>query len=128
MGAVVDHHMTVILSSHLIADMERVCDYLVILQNGHIQVNGDVDHLLGSHKILVGPSGKGLPPAGVQTVVQGSTKGRQDTLVVQSDGPIRDPSWIANDVTLEDLVLAYLSEPTVSTLSGPGFDHEEVDA
>ena len=55
MGGVAEHGTTVLLSSHLVADLERVCDYLIVLNESRVQVLGGVEDLLATHKVLVGP-------------------------------------------------------------------------
>jgi len=55
MGSVAEQGLTVLLSSHLLADLERVCDYLIVLQAARVQVLGPVDDLLERHRLLVGP-------------------------------------------------------------------------
>src|SRR5580692_1469536 len=55
MEVVAEHGVSVVLSSHLIADLERVCDYLVVLVSSRVQVAGEVDELLDGHRRLVGP-------------------------------------------------------------------------
>ena len=118
MGEVADRELTVLLSSHVIADLEHRCDYLIILSESRVQVLGDVDDLLSTHAVLVGPDGAPEPGAGV-TVVSSSTSGRQRTLLVRTDRAATPPGWERHAVTLEDLVLAYLSDPTAGTLPGP---------
>ena len=119
MEAVADDDMTVVLSSHLVADLERVCDYVVILANSRVQVAGDVDELLSSHYRLTGahrdPAGL---PAG-QDVIEASHTDRQSTLVVRSDTPIYDPAWTVEPIGLEDLVLAYMRRAEVSERARP---------
>ncbi|UQX89251.1 ABC transporter ATP-binding protein [Jatrophihabitans telluris] len=108
MQAVADDDMTVVLSSHLVADLERVCDYLIILANSRVHVAGDVEELLASHHRLTGPRrDPGSLPAG-QEVIEASHTDRQSTLVVRSEAPILDPSWTVEPLGLEDLVLAYM--------------------
>ena len=110
MGEVADRELTVLLSSHLIADLEHRCDYLVILSDSRVQVLGDVDDLLTTHRVLVGPA-DAPPPAGVRDRISRST-GRQRTLVVRTDRVAAPtPGWDAEPISLEDLVLAYLGEP-----------------
>src|SRR5205807_9074759 len=53
--AVADEGSTVLLSSHVMADLERVCDYLIIIAAGRVQVAGEIDALLASHHLMVGP-------------------------------------------------------------------------
>jgi ABC-2 type transport system ATP-binding protein len=119
MAAVADSGATVMLSSHLVGDLERVCDYLLLLSAAHVQVAGDVDGLLAGHKLLVGPyRDPGRIPPGL-TVVHASHTDRQTTLLVRTSGPILDPAWTVADLTLEDLVLAYMRQPTAGALPGP---------
>jgi ABC-2 type transport system ATP-binding protein len=119
MGSVAEQGLTVLLSSHLLADLERVCDYLIVLQASRVQVLGPVDDLLDRHKLLVGPRRDPDRIAGVAAVVRATHTGRQSTLLVRTDGPVRDPAMAVADVTLEDLVLAYLADPSAGTLPGP---------
>jgi ABC-2 type transport system ATP-binding protein len=110
MAAVADHEVSVVLSSHLMADLERVCDYLVVLAAAKVQLAGEVDRLLTTHRRLVGPrqSHPGLPAE--TTIVSASHTDRQTTLLVHTDGLILDPAWSVEDVALEDLVLAYMRQ------------------
>jgi ABC-2 type transport system ATP-binding protein len=119
MGSVAEQGLTVLLSSHLLADLERVCDYLIVLQASRVQVLGPVDDLLDRHKLLVGPRRDPDRIAGVAAVVRATHTGRQSTLLVRTDGPVRDTAMAVADVTLEDLVLAYLADPSAGTLPGP---------
>jgi ABC-2 type transport system ATP-binding protein len=108
MEAVADHDMSVVLSSHLVADLERVCDYLIVLAGSRVQVAGDVDELLACHHRLTGPR---RDPAGLpadQEVIEASHTDRQSTLLVRSEGPIYDPAWTVEPIGMEDLVLAYM--------------------
>jgi ABC-2 type transport system ATP-binding protein len=110
MEIVAEHGVSVVLSSHLVADLERVCDYLVVLVASHVQVAGDVDALLASHHRLSGPrrdSGT-LPPT--QEVINESHTDKQSMLLVRTTEPILDPAWTVKPVAMEDLVLAYMSQ------------------
>jgi ABC-2 type transport system ATP-binding protein len=108
METVADHGVSVVLSSHLVSDIERVCNYLVILVSSRVQLAGDVDDLLASHHRLVAPSD--APPPDNQAIIESSHTDRQSTLFVRSDGPITDPRWNVEAVNLEDLVLAYMGQ------------------
>jgi ABC-2 type transport system ATP-binding protein len=118
MEAAAETELTVVLSSHLVTDMERVCDYLIVLSAARVQVLGDVEELLGSHRILTGPRTE-REEVGGATVVSSRHVERQSTMFVRTAGPIADPAWTAQPVSLEDLVLAYLAKPTASALPGP---------
>ncbi len=110
MEAVAEHELTVVLSSHLVSDVERVCDHLVVLVDGRVRVAGDLDVLVAAHHRLTGPRRPSPDlPAG-QEVIAASHTDRQTTLLVRADTPIHDPSWAVGPLTLEDLILAYLGE------------------
>ncbi|HZM82028.1 MAG TPA: ABC transporter ATP-binding protein [Candidatus Limnocylindrales bacterium] len=111
MAHTAEHGTSVILSSHLVSDLERVCDYLIVLVDSQVRVAGDVDELMGSHHRLTGArrDRAGLP--GGVDVIEESHTDRQSTFIVRSTVPIDDPSLDAGGLSLEDLVLAYMSKP-----------------
>jgi ABC-2 type transport system ATP-binding protein len=113
MEAVAEHGFSVVLSSHLVADLERVCDHLLVLVDSRVRVTGEVDELLATHHRLTGPRRDPASlPAG-QRVVSASSTDVQSTMVVRADGPILDPAWTVGALSLEDVVLAYLSPAEV---------------
>jgi ABC-2 type transport system ATP-binding protein len=103
--------VSVVLSSHLVADLERVCDYLVILVGSRVQVSGEVNDLLATHWRLSGPRRDSGSLPSDQEVIEESHTDKQSTVLVRTDQPILDPAWNVKPVTLDDLVLAYLSSP-----------------
>ena len=118
MAAVAEHEVSVILSSHLVSDLERVCDHLVVLAASRVQIAGDVDALLASHHRLIGPRrDPAQMPAG-QEVIEAHHTDRQSTLIVRTDGPVLDPVWMVEQLSLEDLVLAYMSRASQTTRVG----------
>jgi ABC-2 type transport system ATP-binding protein len=108
MEAVADDDITVILSSHLVADLERVCDYLILLTDARVQLAGDVEELLSSHCRLTGPRRDPSSLPADQQVIEARHTDRQSTLFVRCDSPIHDPAWTVEPVGFEDLVLAYM--------------------
>jgi ABC-2 type transport system ATP-binding protein len=109
MEAVAEQRLSVVLSSHLVADLERVCDYLVVLVASRVRVAGEVSDLLASHHRLSGPRrDPGSLPAGQEVITESHTD-KQSNLLVRTDGPVLDPAWTVKPVSLEDLVLAYMS-------------------
>jgi ABC-2 type transport system ATP-binding protein len=109
MEAVAEHRLSVVLSSHLVADLERVCDYLVVLVASQVRVAGEVSDLLASHHRLSGPRrDPGSLPAALEVITESHTD-KQSSLLVHTDGPVLDPAWTVRPVSLEDLVLAYMS-------------------
>jgi ABC-2 type transport system ATP-binding protein len=109
MELMADHRPTVVLSSHLLSDVERVCDHLILMAAGQVQLAGPVDDLLAQHKLLTGPRRDERSLPGDQAVVRASHTDRQTTLVVRTTEPVLDPAWVVSDIGLEDLVLAYMA-------------------
>jgi ABC-2 type transport system ATP-binding protein len=117
--AVASDGLTAILSSHVIAELERVCDYLVILANGRVQVMGDIDELLGSHKLLVGPRVDPTTVPADLSVIEAKHTELESALLVKTNGRVPPPQWRVHDVSLEDLVLAYLANSRAASLPRP---------
>ena len=110
MESVAEQGLSVVLSSHLVADLERVCDYLIVLVASRVRVAGPVDDLLATHHLLTGPRRDPASlPGGVQ-VISASHTDVQSTLLVRTPGPVLDPAWTVSEVGLEDLALAYMSK------------------
>jgi ABC-2 type transport system ATP-binding protein len=110
MEAVAEQELSVVLSSHLVADLERVCDYLIVLVGSRVRVAGPVEELLATHHLLSGPRRDPASlPDGLE-IVSASHTDVQTTLLVRSTGEILDPAWTVSQVGLEDLVLAYMSQ------------------
>ncbi|MEU7853415.1 ABC transporter ATP-binding protein [Nonomuraea sp. NPDC049141] len=112
MEAVVEHEFSVVLSSHLVADLERVCDFLVVLVDSRVEVAGEVDKLLATHHRLTGPRRDPDRLPDDQQVVSARHTDRQSTFVIRTDAPIHDPAWTVSQLSLEDLVLAYMEKHT----------------
>ncbi|MGH9092436.1 MAG: ABC transporter ATP-binding protein [Acidimicrobiales bacterium] len=119
MAIVVEHGVSVVLSSHLVADLERVCDYLVVLVASRVQVAGEIDALLAAHHRLSAPRRNGLRLPTDWEVIERSDAERQSTLVIRHDEPIFDPAWTVEQLDLEDLVLAYMSRATGNGAQSP---------
>jgi ABC-2 type transport system ATP-binding protein len=117
--AVASDGLTAILSSHVIGELERVCDYLVILACGRVQVMGDIDELLNSHKLLVGPRVDSDMLVNDSSIVEAKHTELESALLVQTNGHTPPPHWRVHDVSLEDLVLAYLANSSASSLPIP---------
>jgi ABC-2 type transport system ATP-binding protein len=117
--AVAEYGTSVLLSSHLVADLERVCDYLVIINGGQVQVAGEIDDLLAAHRLLVGPRihDEDRPP-GVDIVRAQHTE-RQSSLWIRGEVPMLPNGWREEALPLEELVIAYLSAPAAGTLPKP---------
>jgi len=117
--------LTVVLSSHLIADLERVCDHIILLAESRVQLCGDIEPLLAEHKVLVGPRKDTSALERTHRVVHAVRTARQSTLLVRLDGPVLDPAYEASDVDLEELVLGYMgasAAPALARLTAVGED------
>jgi ABC-2 type transport system ATP-binding protein len=117
--AMADDGVSVVLSSHVLAELERVADYLILMSRGRVQVTGGIEELLASHRVLTGPAAEAASYAG-RPVVHLRRGEVQAHLLVRStaDDPV-PPGWEAHPVGLEELVLAYLREPGAAALPGP---------
>jgi ABC-2 type transport system ATP-binding protein len=109
MEAVAEHGLSVVMSSHLVADLERVCDHLIVLVDSQVRMMGDVEYLLATHHRLSGPRRDVDTLPADQHVISASHTDRQTTVIVRSEAPILDPAWTVGQLTLEDLVLEYMS-------------------
>jgi ABC-2 type transport system ATP-binding protein len=110
METVAEQEVSVVLSSHLVADLERVCDYLVVLVASRVQIAGPVDDLLAEHHRLIGARRDQNTLPGNQEVIEASHTERQSTILIRTTDPILDPAWTVEEVGLEDLVLAYMGQ------------------
>ena len=119
LAAAVDDGVSVVLSSHVLAELERVADYLILLSRGRVQVAGEADSLLASHRVLTGPAAEAGKYAD-RPVVHVRQGAAQAHLLVRAtaEDPV-PPGWEAHPVGLEELALAYLREPGAAALPGP---------
>jgi ABC-2 type transport system ATP-binding protein len=108
MEAVVDEGLTVVLSSHIVAELERVCHRLITLAQGATQLSGSIEEIVASHRLLTGPRSDAASVARVHHVIRESHTERQTTLLVRANGHVYDSCWEQHEVDLEEIVLAYL--------------------
>jgi len=121
MAAVVEDGLSVVFSSQVVSELERIADYLVVLNNGRLQLAGEVDHLLAQHKILTGPGGEVFVDSQRIAIIHAQQAGAQAHLLVRTsaaDDPIPH-GWQSHSARLEDLVLGYLRDPGARMLPGP---------
>ena len=115
MDGVAETSTTVVVASHVVSDIERVCDHIVLLSAGGVRLEGKVEELLDTHRLLTGPRRPLGSIRGVREIVRERYGGRQITLLATCDGPIVDPSWTVEPVSLEDLLLAYMAPERLPT-------------
>ncbi len=127
MGTVAERGMTVFLSSHIVSELEPVCDYLIILSGSRVQVAGAIDSLLTEHKLIIGT--RPAPPVHDVEVISSSEARRQSTLLVRGSPPDLGPEWQVIEPDLDAIVLAYLGRQTptqVDDTSTVAHDENEV--
>ncbi len=121
MTAMAEDGVSVVLSSHVLAELQRVADYLILVSQGRVQVAGEVDGLLGRHRVLTGPADEAGKVRELPGVVHAwYDAGRAHVLVKtnESTQPVT-PGWEMHPVGLEELALSYLRDPSAATLRGP---------
>lgn len=114
----VEGDVTVVLSSHLVQDLERVCNHLILLSASRVRLCADIDDVLGAHRVLVGPRRNIAELERLFTVVKATQTERQSRVLARLDGPLLDPAWEVSEVGLEDIILAYMSQDEALT-AGP---------
>ncbi|WUW22722.1 ABC transporter ATP-binding protein [Streptomyces sp. NBC_01463] len=113
-----EHATTIVMSSHILTELEGACDYLLLVDGGRIRLGGETDELLAAHTLLTGPV-RDLSP---HTVVESRTTGRQLTALVRKEGPVDTSAWETTEPSLEELLLAHLRSPDAPALLTPSAD------
>jgi ABC-2 type transport system ATP-binding protein len=108
---------TVLMSSHIVAELADACDHLLLLGDGRIRLGGGLDDLLLAHTVVTGRGAPGdLAP---HLVVESRAAGRGLTALIRNDGPV-DDRWQTERPSLEELLLAHLRSPSAPALLTPG--------
>jgi ABC-2 type transport system ATP-binding protein len=115
MESVAENDTSVILSSHLVSDLERVCDYLVVLVSSRVQLAGETEDLLAQHHRIVCTRREVTDlPTGLEVIWAEHTD-RQSTFFVRSQAELPAGGWSAEHLGLEDLVLTYMERAAQTT-------------
>jgi ABC-2 type transport system ATP-binding protein len=109
--AVADGGLTVVLSSHLVTDIERVCDHIILLSASKVQLCGEIDTLLAEHRVFIGPRSDAAAIEKAHTVIRADHAERQSRLLVRQGAPLAHPGWESESPNLEEVVLAYMERP-----------------
>ena len=120
MTCVAEDSLSVVFSSHVIAELEQIASYLVVLSAGRIQVAATVDSLLDTHLALTGPA-DGVDDLYDQVEIVTAQRAGRQALVLARTGAA-PPGWAARPVTMEELVLGYLREPAARVVREPGLE------
>jgi ABC-2 type transport system ATP-binding protein len=126
--AAATREVTVLLSSHIIGDLEQACDYLIILSASRVQLTGDIEAISGEHRLLAGPRAEAEQVAATRDVIESAFEGKTTRLLVRLAGPVDVPAgWQVWEPSLEEIVLAYLgrfelgdASATETALARPG--------
>ncbi|MYW12962.1 ATP-binding cassette domain-containing protein [Streptomyces sp. SID2563] len=114
MAEAAEHRTTIVMSSHILSELEGACDHLLLVDGGRVRLGGETDELLAAHALLTGPV-RDLAP---HTVIEARTTGRTLTALVRPEGPVA-PAWTRSEPTLEELLLAHLRSPEAPALLTP---------
>jgi ABC-2 type transport system ATP-binding protein len=126
MAEVAESGTTVLLSSHVIADLDGICDHLLLLADGRVHLAGDVDDLLAEHRLMIGPAGD--TPFADQSVVHTRATERQSTSLVRGTATTETAGWQSHEPSLEELVLGYLrAAVTVPAIASAGEPADRAD-
>ena len=117
---VVDDGTTVLLSSHVVSELESTCDFIIILSASRVQVVDDLDHLLTSHRLLLGDRDDSPDRLDGVQVIAHTTSTREAQWLVRVSDRFEDSTWEVVDPTLQEVVLAYLQEGTGQPAWAPG--------
>ncbi|MEU1178031.1 ABC transporter ATP-binding protein [Streptomyces sp. NPDC005820] len=118
MSQAAQHGTTIVMSSHVVAELENSCDHLLLVGGGRVRLAGDIDDLLAAHARVsaTAESADGLPDLSAHTVVESRVTGRQLTALIRPAGRLAD-EWRTSAPSLEELVLAYLRNPQAASLT-----------
>jgi ABC-2 type transport system ATP-binding protein len=111
----VEGDVTVVLSSHLVHDLERVCNHLILLTASRVRLCADIDDVLSTHRVLVGARRSTTELERLFSVVKATQTERQSRVLIRLEGPVLDPAWEVSEVGLEDIILAYMAQDEALT-------------
>ncbi|GAA2344693.1 ABC transporter ATP-binding protein [Streptomyces cuspidosporus] len=123
MAEAAEHGTSVVISTHVLAELDGVCDYLLLVGGGRIRLAGETDALQSAHRLVTGPRGPhGTTPAEIarHTVVEARATGRQLTALIRPRGAPAEDGWIVREPTLEEVLLGYLRAPDAPPLLTAG--------
>jgi ABC-2 type transport system ATP-binding protein len=119
MAAVAEDGVSVLLSSHVVAELERLCDYLVVLARGHVQLCGPVEDLIGEHRLLTGPTATAGDVEQRACIVDERRATGQTSFLARGIREQLPSGWEDARPSLEDVVLSYLRSPEAAALHVP---------
>jgi ABC-2 type transport system ATP-binding protein len=122
MAEAAEYGTTMVISSHILAELSEACDYVLLVNGGHVRLAGEVEDLKARHVTVVGVQDENESGTPVEltghTVVEKRVTGRQYTALIRPDGPVRGRCEVL-EPTLEDMLLTYLRVPDAPSLLTP---------
>ncbi|OEJ23586.1 ABC transporter ATP-binding protein [Streptomyces agglomeratus] len=112
LAVAVEHGTSVVMSSHVLTELEGACDYVLLLGGGQIRLAGESEEVLTAHARLTGTSSDFTPHA----VVESGATGRGHTALVRPRGPVDTASWLVEQPSMEELILTHLRNPGAPAL------------
>jgi ABC-2 type transport system ATP-binding protein len=115
MAAAADTGLTVLIASHVVSELERLCDWLIVLTGGRVRLAGPADELVAAHRLLTVP--RATPDAELPGLILDRTDSdRHSTVLIRTDPGLlaaqQRPGWQADAVGFEQLVMTYLQRPS----------------
>ncbi|MFF8774201.1 ABC transporter ATP-binding protein [Kitasatospora sp. NPDC015120] len=116
MAEAAERGTTILVSSHILPELDGVIDHVLLVQAGRIRLAGDLEEILDGHQLLIGAADGAELPAG--TTVERRVRGRQVTALLHTGEPVDGP-WESSRPSLEELLLAYLRTPVLTPVTAP---------
>ncbi|MFI2777793.1 ABC transporter ATP-binding protein [Streptomyces sp. ALB3] len=120
MAEAAENATTIVMSSHILTELEGSCDYLLFVDGGRVRLGGESEDIVAAHALVTGQL-RDLAP---HTVVESRTTGRQLTALVRTEGPVDPADWDVTQPSLEELLLAHLRSPEAPPLLTPSASNE----
>ena len=92
MSIAAEEGLSVVFSSHVVSELERVADYLILMSHGRVQMTGEIDELVARHAVVSGPTESAEHVAEQFCVVNAQQAARRTQFLVRADRPIEVPS------------------------------------
>ncbi|MET9811223.1 ABC transporter ATP-binding protein [Streptomyces halstedii] len=124
MAEAAEHSTTIVMSSHILTELEGACDYLLLVDGGRVRLGGESEDVVAAHALVTGQV-RDLAP---HTVIESRTTGRQLTALIRPDGPVDAAAWDVAEPSLEELLLAHLRSPDAPPLLTPSAHAREAVA
>lgn len=127
MSEVAEHHMTVLVSSHNLRELEDVCDHVGIMHKGKIMIERSLTELQGSVCKVQIACQTGVPklPEGFE-VLHMSNTGRVYTLIVRGDAKKAQEALYRENPTIVDILPLTLEEIFIYEMGGADYEVKDI--